>query len=214
MDEAGNPGTLVADGPLKKSHEAVRRAERIPISSTGEQFAAIRTALADRSNLLTVKELCELVGVSRDSTTTTGWATKGPGKSARNRNGQCLNRSWRRIGSGVTPKASATSICSSYSWVCASEREEDPLSHVEIQTVLPHPETESLPQATEIHSDGHCDGESGELGVRVSRPRVVLLTDITYIPLRGGFCYRSTILDACTKRFLAYAMSEEWISSW
>ena len=39
-------------------------------------------------------------------------------------------------------------------------------------------------------------------------PRAVLLTDITYIPLNGRFCYLSTILDACTKQVLAYAMSE------
>ena len=39
-------------------------------------------------------------------------------------------------------------------------------------------------------------------------PRAVLLTDITYIPLCGGFCYLSTILDARTKQVLAYAMSE------
>ena len=39
-------------------------------------------------------------------------------------------------------------------------------------------------------------------------PRAVLLTDITYIPLNGKFCYLSTILDACTKQVLAYAMSE------
>ena len=36
----------------------------------------------------------------------------------------------------------------------------------------------------------------------------MLLTDITYIPLNGRFCYLSTILDACTKQVLAYAMSE------
>ena len=39
-------------------------------------------------------------------------------------------------------------------------------------------------------------------------PRAVLLTDITYIPLNGKFCYLSTILDACTKQVLSYAMSE------
>lgn len=39
-------------------------------------------------------------------------------------------------------------------------------------------------------------------------PRAILLTDITYIPLCGRFCYLSTILDACTKQVLAYAISE------
>ena len=39
-------------------------------------------------------------------------------------------------------------------------------------------------------------------------PRAILLTDITYIPLNGKFCYLSTILDACTKQVLSYAVSE------
>ena len=39
-------------------------------------------------------------------------------------------------------------------------------------------------------------------------PRAILLTDITYIPLNGAFCYLSTILDACTKQVLAYVLSE------
>ncbi len=39
-------------------------------------------------------------------------------------------------------------------------------------------------------------------------PRGILLTDITYIPLRGSHCYLSTILDACTKQVLSYVLSE------
>ena len=39
-------------------------------------------------------------------------------------------------------------------------------------------------------------------------PRMVLLTDITYIPYNGVFCYLSTILDAFTKQILSYVLSE------
>jgi len=39
-------------------------------------------------------------------------------------------------------------------------------------------------------------------------PRKVLLTDITYIPYNGIFCYLSTILDAFTKQVLAHVLSE------
>ena len=39
--------------------------------------------------------------------------------------------------------------------------------------------------------------------------RKILLTDITYIPYRGGkFCYLSTILDAFTREILSYRISE------
>ena len=39
-------------------------------------------------------------------------------------------------------------------------------------------------------------------------PRKILLTDITYIPYDGRFCYLSTILDAFTKQILSYVVSE------
>ena len=35
------------------------------MDSAGERFEAIRAALADRSNVLTVRELCQMAGVSR-----------------------------------------------------------------------------------------------------------------------------------------------------
>ena len=38
-------------------------------------------------------------------------------------------------------------------------------------------------------------------------PRIVLLTDITYLPYNGTFAYLSTILDAYTKQILAYVIS-------
>lgn len=38
--------------------------------------------------------------------------------------------------------------------------------------------------------------------------RAVLLTDITYIPYSGMFCYLSTILDAFTKQILSYVLSD------
>ena len=39
-------------------------------------------------------------------------------------------------------------------------------------------------------------------------PRMVLLTDITYIPYNGIFCYLSTILDAYTRQILSHVISE------
>ncbi len=41
-------------------------------------------------------------------------------------------------------------------------------------------------------------------------PRSILLTDITYIPLNDGYCFLSTILDACTKEVLSYVLSESF----
>ena len=38
-------------------------------------------------------------------------------------------------------------------------------------------------------------------------PRSVLLTDITYIPFQGEFCYLSVIIDAFTRQVLSYVLS-------
>lgn len=38
-------------------------------------------------------------------------------------------------------------------------------------------------------------------------PRMVLLTDITYLPYNGTFAYLSTILDSYTKQILSYVLS-------
>ena len=38
-------------------------------------------------------------------------------------------------------------------------------------------------------------------------PRIILQTDITYLPYTGTFIYLSTILDAFTKQILAYVLS-------
>ena len=39
-------------------------------------------------------------------------------------------------------------------------------------------------------------------------PRMVLLTDVTYLPYNATFAYLSTILDAYTKQILSYVVSE------
>ena len=39
-------------------------------------------------------------------------------------------------------------------------------------------------------------------------PRMVLLTDITYLPYNGIFAYLSSLLDAFTKQILAYVVSD------
>lgn len=57
--------------------------------------------------------------------------------------------------------------------------------------------------ATENTAENVLDREFRKHGARK-----VLLTDITYIPFQGRFCYLSTILDAYTKQVLSYVVSE------
>lgn len=57
--------------------------------------------------------------------------------------------------------------------------------------------------ATENTAENVLDREFRKHGARK-----ILLTDITYIPFQGKFCYLSTILDAYTKQVLSYVVSE------
>lgn len=57
--------------------------------------------------------------------------------------------------------------------------------------------------ATENTAENVLDREFKKHGARK-----VLLTDITYIPFKGKFCYLSTILDAYTKQVLSYVTSD------
>lgn len=56
---------------------------------------------------------------------------------------------------------------------------------------------------TNAVADNHLKRE-----FRLHGPRKVLLTDITYIPYDGKFCYLSVIKDAFTEQVLAYVLSE------
>ncbi|MBR4657543.1 MAG: hypothetical protein IKO68_13505 [Oscillospiraceae bacterium] len=49
-----------------------------------------------------------------------------------------------------------------------------------------------------------------EVDKKLNPTDYILLTDITYIPLNGSFCYLSTILDACTKQVLSHVLSESF----
>ena len=86
------------------------------MDSAGERFEAIRAALADRNNILTVKDLCELAGVSRSGYY--NWV-----RSEKNRELQeakdraAFDRSWRHTGSGATQRAFAAFICGFCTWV-------------------------------------------------------------------------------------------------
>ena len=56
---------------------------------------------------------------------------------------------------------------------------------------------------TNAVADNHLKREFRQHG-----PRKVLLTDITYIPYSGRFCYLSVIKDAFTEQVLSYVLSE------
>ena len=177
------------------------------MDSAGERFEAIRAALADRNNILTVKDLCELAGVSRSGYY--NWVRSEKNRELREAKDraafeQILEayrfRGYAKGVRGIHMRLLHMGIRMSvkkirrlmrkYKLTCPI-RKPNPYRRLQ-RSIRMGSAAENLVNR-EFESHG---------------PRAILLTDITYIPLCGRFCYLSTILDSCTKQVLAYAMSE------
>lgn len=177
------------------------------MDSAGERFEAIRAALADRNNILTVKDLCELAGVSRSGYY--NWVHSEKNRELREAKDRAAFEQileayrfrgyakgvrgihMRLLHMGIRMNVKKIRrLMRKYKLTCPI-RKPNPYRRLQ-RSIRMGSAAENLVNR-EFESHG---------------PRAILLTDITYIPLRGRFCYLSTILDACTKQVLAYAMSE------
>ena len=137
------------------------------MDSAGERFEAIRAALADRNNILTVKDLCELAGVSRSGYY--NWVRSEKKRELREAKDRAafeqILEAYRFRG---LRKGRSRHSYAAFAHGYPNEREEDPPPDAEIQAHLPHPKAESLPQIAAIHPNGQRRGEFGQPGIRVS----------------------------------------------
>ena len=86
------------------------------MDSAGERFEAICAALADRNNILTVKDLCELAGVSRSGYY--NWVRSEKNRELREaKDRAAFEQILRHTGSGATQRAFAAFICGFCTWV-------------------------------------------------------------------------------------------------
>ncbi len=172
-----------------------------------DRFEAVREAAADKKNILTVKELCELAGVSRSGYY--NWLRSEKARALREAKDReafeeilaayCF-RGYAKGVRGIHMRLLHTGILMNvkkirrlmrkYHLVCPIRQ---PNPYRRLQRSIRTGNTAENLVNREFESHG---------------PRAVLLTDITYIPLNGAFCYLSTILDAHTKQVLSYVLSE------
>ena len=177
------------------------------MDSVGTRFEAVREALADKNNVLTVKDLCELAGVSRSGYY--NWIRSENARVLREAKDQeafekileayqfrgyakgVRGIHMRLLHMGVLMNVKKIRrLMRKYRLVCPI-RKPNPYRRLHKSIQMGNTAENLVNREFESHG-----------------PRVVLLTDITYIPLNGAFCYLSTILDACTKQVLAYVLSE------
>ena len=177
------------------------------MDSVGTRFEAVREALADKNNILTVKDLCELAGVSRSGYY--NWIRSENARVLREAKDQeafekileayqfrgyakgVRGIHMRLLHMGVLMNVKKIRrLMRKYRLVCPI-RKPNPYRRLHKSIQMGNTAENLVNREFESHG-----------------PRAVLLTDITYIPLNGAFCYLSTILDACTKQVLSYVLSE------
>lgn len=176
------------------------------MDSAGERFAAIQEALADWKNILTVKGLCELAGVSRSGYYNWGRSERaGETREQRDRTdfewileayrfcgyakgAQGIHMRLLHMGVRMNVKK-IRRLMRKYRLACPIRK---PNPYRRLQRSIRMGSTAENLVNWEFESCG---------------PRAVLLADITYIPLNGKSCYLSTILDACTKQVLRSAVA-------
>lgn len=177
------------------------------MDTAGTRFEAVREALADKKNILTVKELCELAGVSRSGYYR--WIRAGKARDLREtkdredfekileayqfrgyaKGVRGIHMRLLRMGIRMNVKK-IRRLMRKYRLACPI-RKPNPYRRLHKSIQMGSTAENLVNREFETHG-----------------PRAILLTDITYIPLNGAFCYLSTILDACTKQVLAYVLSE------
>ena len=172
------------------------------------KYAIIHEAISQKDGEVTVKELCEIAGVSRSGYYR--WLNAADKRKARDeqdrKDFEVILRAYRHRGYQKGARGIHMRLL-----------HEDPLIRMNVKKIrrimkkfgLICPIRKANPyrrmmkaMKTSNIADNLLQREFEDHG-----PRKVLLTDITYIPYNGTRCYLSTILDAYTKQILSYVIS-------
>ena len=170
------------------------------------KFQLIHNAISKDDNLLVISRLCELAGVSRSGYY--AWVEAAPVRAAREEQDKndfdliVQAYKYRNYAKGAIHihmrllhwkkrmnVKKIRRLMKKYGLRCHIRRR-DPYREMmrEMQT------NQIAPNVLDRNFDAYL-------------PREACLTDITYIPYNGTYCYLSTIKDVCTKEILAYVLS-------
>lgn len=171
------------------------------------KYELIQASLAEAENMLTVKELCEIAGVSRSGYY--NWVkseTARQEREARDRaDFELILAAYRHRGydkgvRGIHMRLLHTGILMNVKKIRRLMRKYG--LNCPIRKANPYRRMAKAIRTNNV-APNLVNREFEEHG-----PRSILLTDITYIPLNDSYCYLSTVLDACTKQVLSYVLSE------
>ena len=174
-----------------------------------ELFEIIQSCIEDTENVLSVSEMCTIAGVSRSGYY--AWLKAAPERAAREAQdrkdfdlilvaykSRCYSKGAKGIymylihmkPPVVMNLKKIRRLMKKYNLICP------------IRKGNPYRQLAKALKTSHV-ADNLLQREFESYG-----PRMVLLTDITYIPYNGTFSYLSTILDAFTKQILSYVISD------
>ena len=179
------------------------------LDNPAAKFEVIRETLSREDNLLSVKSLCEIAGVSRS-----GYYRWLNAEAYRNSLEEQERLDFELILEAYNHRGYKKGARSIY--MCLLHRSPPVIMNLKkirrlmkkfnlfcpIRKANPYRRMAKALRSNNV-ADNLLQREFTAYG-----PRLVLLTDITYIPYNGVFCYLSTILDAFTKQVLSYVLSE------
>lgn len=173
------------------------------------KYEIIHEAVSPKNSKVTVKELCEIAGVSRSGYYR--WLSAADSRKARDAQDRkdfeailraYRHRGYQKGGRGIHMRLlhenppmrmnvkKIRRIMKKFGLLCP------------IRKANPYRRMMKAMKTSNV-ADNLLQREFEDHG-----PRKVLLTDITYIPYNGTRCYLSTILDAYTKQILSYVISD------
>lgn len=179
------------------------------MNESSSAFEVIRQTMESSCNMLSVKELCATAGVSRSGYYS--WLKAEPARARHEeedrRDFDLILAAYKARGYGKGAKG-----------ICMTLLHMDPPVVMNLKKIRrlmkkyrlacpirkPNPYRQMAKALkTSNYADNLLQREFEDYG-----PRMVLLTDITYLPYNGVFAYLSTILDAYTKQILAYVVAD------
>lgn len=172
------------------------------------RFEAIHAILSSEGNVLTVSELCETAGVSRS-----GYYRWLSAAGAREKREEADRADFELILEAYNHRGYQKGARSIY----MSLLHRNPPVVMNVKKIrrlmdkydLSCPIRKANPyrRMAKALRTGNVADNLLKREFRKYGPRMVLLTDITYLPYNGAFAYLSVILDAFTKQALAYVTS-------
>lgn len=181
----------------------------IRLDKPAYRFELIDEALMEEGNLLSVRDLCRIAGVSRSGYYR--WKKAADNRAKREaqdqRDFELIVEAYRFRGRDKGARGIHMRLLHLEEPVIMNVKKIRRLMK-KYQLDCPIRKANPYRQMMKAIQTSHKAENIVDRNFTEAGPRTILLTDITYLPYEGGFCYLSTVKDAVTRQCLSHVLSE------